>query len=103
MSGPDEIAEMEEELRVLKAQNADYCKQVKLLREVNADLGRSLGLMEAQRNHARWKYGRARSKWRAHREVLQAQIAHLRELYHASSDFKALTLQHIALQASETK
>lgn len=44
--------------------------------EMNAVLARKLGLMEAERNHARWKAGRRRTKMREmKKQILELEKA----------------------------
>jgi hypothetical protein len=93
MSGPDEYAELIEELRVVKQQNEHYRIQLGAAREMNAALASKLGQMEQQRNHARWKYGRAKRKWREHREALENQIAHRNEIITGHID--SVVAEHI--------
>jgi hypothetical protein len=91
MSGEDEYAELIEELRAVKQQNEHYRIQLGAAREMNASLASVLGKMEQQRNHARWKYGRAKRKWRETRKELKSHIAALQSLYWATDDFKNLS------------
>lgn len=63
MSGDDEFREMQTEIESLKLKHAAAL-------EVNVHLARRLGQMEQQRNHERWKYARAKKRWREIRDQL---------------------------------
>ncbi len=62
-----------------KAQGEWYAR-LKEARSVIVDLSRRLGLMEQQRNHARWKAGVRRRKMREMREEIAALKAQVFQL-----------------------
>lgn len=98
MNGPDEYAELVEELRVVKQQNDHYRIQLGAAREMNAALASRCGQFEQQRNHARWKYGRGKKRWREHRRELERQIAHRNGIIvgHIDAAVEAHIQQHLA-------
>lgn len=79
-----ELKQRDNELRIRNNDTKNLMEQVERLlvqchqaELMNLKLAAKLGAMEQQRNHARWKYGRAKRRWRALRQELETRCGQL--------------------------
>lgn len=75
MTDEETIESMQETIKQLGEQGRRLHVSVLNAYEMNAQLASRLGRMEQQRNHSRWKYGRAKRRWREEREATARRLS----------------------------